>query len=129
VVEYTCFMRVLIADPSAKIRQAMHIFLADLPAVTIIGEIDEGQNLLFQARQMRPDLMVLNRDLAGLPMNNLLFALKKLEPPPKIIIFSRISDGESAARLAGADAFVSIFDPPEQLLACINAFLNSKKLN
>jgi DNA-binding NarL/FixJ family response regulator len=74
-----------------------------------------------QGEAQRPDLVLLDEDLAGGPMGETISALRRLDFPPAVIAISGRLESEQAALAAGADAFVSKGDPPKRLLIAIES--------
>ena len=121
-------MRVLLADDQSKVRSALRLLLEQQPGVSILGEAVDTTGLLGWVKATRPDLVLLDWELPGLQAANpstgsgqgLLSALRTLCPCLKVIALSGRPEARQAALDAGADAFVSKGDPPEQLLAAVN---------
>jgi two-component system response regulator DesR len=113
-------MRVLLADDQAKVRSALRLRLEQEPGINVVGEATEADELLAQVGAARPDIVLLDWELPGLPRNDALSALRARCPHLKVIALSGRPEARRAALEAGADAFVSKGDPPEQLLAAVN---------
>jgi DNA-binding NarL/FixJ family response regulator len=62
-------------------------------------------------------------DMDGLAATRL---IKERWPRVKVVVWSMYPEYESEARLAGADAFVTKGEPPQQLLARIAAVMASR---
>jgi len=113
-------MRVLLADDQPKVRFAMRVLLERQPRIEVMGEAVDAQDLLAQTEATCPDLVLLGWELPGLAAVDLLSALRKVGPDLFVIALSGRPEARRAALDAGADAFVSKGDPPEQLLAAID---------
>ena len=88
--------------------------------MNVVGEAIEADELLAQVETARPDIVLLDWELPGLPRHDVLPALRARCPRLKVIALSGRPEARQAALAAGADAFVSKGDPPEQLLAAMN---------
>jgi two-component system response regulator DesR len=119
-------MRLLIADRQATTRSALKILFREEPDLDVIGEAADSQALLALARSHRPDVVLLDWELPGQPAADLLAALSKLNTRPSVVILSGRPELESSARAAGADAFVSMVDPPKRLLAALYAIKSQR---
>jgi DNA-binding NarL/FixJ family response regulator len=86
-----------------------------------VGEAADNQEFLAQLRQLRPDIVLLDRDLPGFTPANLSDAFRRLDRRPKVIVLGVHPETLHSARAAGADAFVSKGDPPKRLLTAIRA--------
>jgi DNA-binding NarL/FixJ family response regulator len=112
-------MRVLLADDHTQVRWALRTVIREESGLILVGEVAEARNLLAEAQALRPDLILLEWELSGQPTGDLLLALRALEPEVRVIVLSQAPEAEEAALTAGADAFVSKADPPDQLLAVL----------
>jgi DNA-binding NarL/FixJ family response regulator len=112
-------MRILLADNRSKVRFALRALLEQRRELEIVGEIVDAENLLAQAEATHPDLVLLDWSLPGVAAVDLLPALRQAYPALSVLVLSGRPEAEDAALAAGADAFVSKADPPEQLLAAI----------
>jgi DNA-binding NarL/FixJ family response regulator len=112
-------MRILIADSQAKVRFALRVLLERQPGVEVVGEAASTGDLLAHAALSCADLALLDWNLAGAAPARLLSALGRDHPRLGILVLSGRPEARQAALAAGADAFVSKGDPPENLLAAI----------
>lgn len=120
-------IRILLADDQSKVRSALRLLVEQEPGLIIVGEATEAENLLAQVEATQPDLVLLDWELPGLQTDDpstdsgqgRLSTLRTLCPGLKVIALSGQPEARRAALAAGADAFVSKGDPPEQLLATI----------
>lgn len=109
-------MRVLLADDQAKVRSALRLLLEYQPNVEILGEAVDTTGLLDWVKAACPDLVLLDWELPGLPAAALMPRLYHCCPGLRVIALSGQPEARQAALDAGADAFVSKGQPPEQLL-------------
>jgi DNA-binding NarL/FixJ family response regulator len=112
-------MHILIADNQLKVRRALRVLLEQADQVQVVGEAADAPGLLARIETTATDLVLLDGDLPGLAMVELLPALRRACPEVRVIALSTRTEAGPAALAAGADAFVSKADPAEQLLAAI----------
>jgi len=112
-------MRVLLADDQAKVRSALRLLLKHQPGISILGEAVDTTGLLDWVKAACPDLVLLDWELPGLEVDDLLPTLHELCPRLAVIALSGRPEARQAALDAGVDAFVSKGDPPERLLAAM----------
>ncbi len=112
-------LRVLLADDQLAVRSALRLVLEQEPDVDVVGEVAEGEQLLAQVGTIRPDLLLLDWELPGLPAIDVLSTLRSLCPGTKVIALSGRPEAQEPALETGVRAFVSKGDPPERLLAII----------
>ena len=114
-------MRVLVADDHPQVRSALGLLLAYEPQIQVVGEAAYAEDLLQQLHQTKPDLLLLDWELPGLPAVNLLQAVRLACPGLLIIALSGRPESYHDALLAGVDEFISKGHPPEQVLAILRA--------
>ena len=115
-------MRVLLADDQAKVRSALRLLLEQLPQVEILGEAVDTTGLLDWVRAIKPDLVLLDWELPGLPAASLVQILQSHHPDLLVIALSGRPEARQVALETGVHAFVSKGDPPERLLAAVDGF-------
>jgi len=113
--------RILIAARQAPNRAALRLLLQERHASEVVGEATDSAELLAWLATQRPNVVLLEWDLPGQPMEDLLPAVRDLDHRLEVIILSGRPELEPRARAAGADAFVSLCDPPQRLLAALQA--------
>jgi DNA-binding NarL/FixJ family response regulator len=114
-------MRIILADDQPKVRLGLRLLFEQEDWVSVVGEAVEAASLLALAEVAQPDLVLLDWSLQASTAVDLLPALRTLCPGLAVIVLSGQPGIEDYALEAGADAFVSKADPPEQLLATIRA--------
>ena len=124
-------LRILLADDSPAVRQALRWLLDDTPGFTVVGEAADGETAVQLSQDLCPDLIILDIDLPhknGLRVANL---LKELTPTTRIVILSGYGDA-TTRRLAsevGADAYVEKSEGWEALLAQIGRVIAPNFIN
>jgi DNA-binding response OmpR family regulator len=114
-------MRILIADNQYTARRALRLLLNQAGPFQIVGEAADAPNLLARIVTTTADLVLLDGNLPGLPMVELLSVLRRAFSKIRVIILSTQPEAGPAALAAGADAFVSKTASKEHLLAAIEA--------
>lgn len=109
---------VLIVDDNAYVRRALcEIFRSD-PELEVCGEAANGREAVEQARQLRPDLVILELSMPVMNGLDTARALKRLMPHISLIMYGKFGDRfvERQARLVGVSSIVSKSEPPRALL-------------
>lgn len=114
-------MRVLLADHHSQVRWALRTAIKEEPRLVVVGEATEAEALLSQAQALRPDLILLEWELPGQPVEEVLSTLRAFNNGCQVIVLSRQPECETAALAAGADAFISKAAAPEELLTALRA--------
>lgn len=121
------YMRVLLADDHPKVRWALRTFIQENPEFTVVGEVSDADTLLSEVLVLRPDLVLLEWELAGLPAGQMLPALQALGLKMRIIVLSWQPGLRQAALGAGADGFVSKSNGPETLLTALRFWIENSE--
>ncbi len=118
--------RVLVADDHTLIAEAFQKLLE--PAYTIVGTVSDGRALLASARDLRPDVIVL--DIAMPLLNGLdaARAIKKMDPSIKLVFVTVTEDPDIAAEAfrAGGSAYVLKRSAGAELLTAMHEVLQGR---
>lgn len=114
-------MRIFLADGEPEVRTAMQILLDQEPGLRVVGQAGRACGLVDRVRASHADLVVVDWHLPGGQMSDLLPALHNANGVSRVIALGIRPEVERSALAAGADAFVSKTDPPEQLLAALHS--------
>jgi len=121
-------LKILVADDHELMRRGVRSLLEAEAGWKVVGEANNGQELLKKAQELKPDIVVLD---IGMPLLNGLEAsrrLKKVLPEVKILILS-MHDSEQMARAvleAGARGYVTKADTARDLVLAIEALRRNK---
>ncbi|HSX70208.1 MAG TPA: response regulator transcription factor [Pseudomonas sp.] len=84
--------RLLLADDHALIRVGVRAMVDDLPDFEIVGEAEDGQQVVEKARELKPDIILLDismKDVSGLEA---LQPLAEVAPASKVLMLSMHSE-------------------------------------
>jgi DNA-binding NarL/FixJ family response regulator len=114
-------IRVLLADDHPVVRKGLSSCLAQAQQVTIVGEATNGHEAVRKAKELLPDLVLMDIDM---PMLNGLTAadiLRKENPMVKVLILSMHNDQDYVMRIlqSGARGYILKQAPTEELLKAI----------
>ena len=112
-------MRILLADHESNVRYGLRVLLEEWPELEVVGEAADAEDLLAQIEASCPDLVLLSWGLPGLVGADLLPALRSVCDDLYVIVLSGRPEARQAILDAGANAFISKIESPEQLLAAI----------
>jgi CheY-like chemotaxis protein len=109
-------MKILLADDNSEVRSALRLLLEQEPVPGIVTEVADARGLITQLRRDCPLVILLDWELPGLHTIDFLAMVRSGCPETKIIAMSSRFEARQQALSAGADAFVSKAEPPEQIL-------------
>jgi len=132
-------LRLLVADDQPRVRQSLEALLTALHwstpsraaySIDIVGEADDGLQLVEQVQALHPDVVVLDLPTHG--SANRLFVsgskwdglvairtIKSRWPTVRIVVLTMYATDRAAVLLAGADAFLLKGCPASELLDAV----------
>lgn len=114
--------RLILADENTATRSALAFILGHRLGLAVTGEaacMAELSWVLGDCSAAHTTL-VLNWDLPGLCPRDGIPALRRFHPDLRIIVLSTRLEVRALALAAGADAFISMSEPPEVLLSIVH---------
>lgn len=117
----TAKIRVLLADDHAIVLEGLRALVNGEPDLEVIGSTTDGRAVADLVSQLRPDVVVLDLELAGIRGTEVLAALRALKEPPRVVILTAYNDGESirSALDAGAEGLALKTQSPQQTVTAI----------
>ena len=112
---------ILIVDDHEVVRNGIRSYLETLTQFNVVGEAASGEEALKLVSEHIPDIVLLDLIMPGMDGVETTRLIKSQRPQVKIIALSMYAEYAADAAAAGADAFVSKGQPPEQLLATLAA--------
>ena len=121
-------IRVLIVDDHAVVREGLSSLIRQKPDMTVVGEAANGIEAVELARQLEPDVILMDMIM---PRQNGLEAIRQLKRenhPARILILSSFTDDELIfpAIKSGALGYLLKDSSPEQLLTAIRDVHNGQ---
>jgi CheY-like chemotaxis protein len=108
-------MRILVVDNQPRARQSMKALLGAWYPAAEIREAADGYEAIQQAKEFLPDIILMDARMPNMGGLEAIPFIQAQSQNVKIIILSMYPDVQSKALEAGADAFVSKSDPPENI--------------
>jgi DNA-binding NarL/FixJ family response regulator len=115
-------IRVLLVDDDALVRGGLHALIDAEPDLCVVGEADNGRAGVDLARQLRPDVVVMD---IRMPIRDGTSATREIvswpSPRPYVLVLTTfdLDDIVDDAIAAGADGFLLKRATPEDLVAGI----------
>jgi two-component system NarL family response regulator len=123
-------IRVLVADDHALYRRGLEMVLSAEPDIDIIGEAGDGAEAIVQARELLPDVVLMDLRMPRSNGIEACTAIKDAVPTTKIVMLT-ISDDETdlfEAVRAGANGYLLKDVPGEQIADGIRAVHSGQSL-
>ncbi|MEA3468373.1 MAG: response regulator transcription factor [Thermodesulfobacteriota bacterium] len=120
--------RILLADDHTLIRRGIRNLISNNPALDVIGEVGDGEELLVFLETSQPDLLVLDISMPKLTGIEAVSKVKKLYPAIKILMLTMHKNKQYFyhAMSAGADGYLMKEDSDEELLLAIKRIQDGK---
>lgn len=120
--------RILLADDHAVLRSGLRLLIDSQSDFTVVAEADDGAETLVKARELKPDLIVLDLNMPGLDGLTALPLLHKENPQMRILILTMHDDANylQEALRAGAAGYVLKRAADAELLMAIRAVMRGE---
>lgn len=102
----------------------METALKQYPAFSLAGEVQDSQSLLEFIKKQAADMVLLDGDLPGIPMQELIGKLHGQNPGLIVVAMCRKAEEGRFLLGAGADCLVSKGDSPEWLVEQLKKYTN-----
>jgi DNA-binding NarL/FixJ family response regulator len=123
-------IRVLIADDQALVRGGFRLILEAQKDIDVVGEAEDGEDALTQARDLRPDVVLMD---IRMPKMDGLEATRRLlsaNGESRVLVLTTLDADEYVyeAMKAGASGFLLKDVPPEQLADAVRVVASGDAL-
>ena len=114
-------IHVLLVDDHPLLRRTVAELLFDQPSIDLIGEAADGEEAVEMARQLRPDVILMDVSMPRMDGIEATRRIKEFAPGIRIIGLSihEKSEMESTMRNAGADQYLVKFGAIEDWISAI----------
>lgn len=120
--------RVILADDHMMFRLGIRKILETMPTIEVVGEADDGYELLRILPKYMPDMVILDISMPKIRGIEATREIKTLYPRIKIVILTMHKNMEYLQHSigAGADAYIVKQDAGKELFAAIKAVRNNE---
>ena len=121
-------IRVLIADDHTVVRQGLRIMLEPKSDFDLVGEADNGNDLIEKCRQLQPDIVILDLIMPKMDGIQAIRVISKQKYRPKILVLTSYSEEKKVidALKAGANGYILKESSPEELIRAIHATMQGE---
>ncbi len=122
-------LRVLLADDHETVREGLRLIIDSQADMEVVGEADNGRDAVFRARDLQPDVVVMDVSMPQLNGLKATEKLKQLCPNIKILTLTRHTDDGYLQELlrAGASGYVLKQSASAELLRAIRSIAGGGK--
>ncbi len=119
---------ILLADDHTLIRHGIRNLICNNPALKVIGEVGDGEELMEYLKTTQPELLILDISMPKLTGIEAVSRVKKLYPGIKILMLTMHKNKQYFyhAMSAGADGYLMKEDSDEELLLAIRRIQDGK---
>ena len=111
-------VRVLVADDHPLFRDGMARAVRGRPSLELVAEAADGRAALELARELEPDVLLLDTRLPELDGLQVLNALRREHSPTRVLMFSAFTDGPLVHQAIAAGAAGSLPKSAERDAVC-----------
>ena len=115
-------MRIVLADHHPQALWALKTNLQEKSKFDVTGEAKDASDLLALVAENPTDLVLIDWELPGRPIEELIAKLHAQKPRPVVVVMGSKPEYGRMLLKAGADAFVSKGDQPDWLLETLKKF-------
>ena len=108
-------VRVMVVDDRSRSREGLCAWLATYPGVEVVAEARNGREAIGLIEESRPDIVLMDVQMRGMDGLTATRIIKERWPAVKVIVVSLYTSYQIDALVAGADAFISKGDSPDNL--------------
>jgi DNA-binding NarL/FixJ family response regulator len=114
-------IKVLLVDDDALVRAGLRMILSSAEDLQVVGEADDGARVLAAVREHRPDVVLMDIRMAEMDGITATAALRRLDPPPQVIVLTTFQADEQviSALRAGASGFLVKDTPPAEIINAV----------
>jgi DNA-binding NarL/FixJ family response regulator len=123
-------IRVLLADDQGLVRAGFRMILRAEPDLDVVGEAADGREAVEQARDLKPDVVLMDIRMPELDGIEATRRVTALDPPARVLVLTTFDLDEYVyeSLRAGASAFLLKDAPEQQLVAAVRVVADGGSL-
>lgn len=114
-------MRLLLTDDHTLFRQGLKTLLEAQYDMQVVGEAQNGSEAIAKAAELRPDLVLMDIGMPGLPSFEAVRQIRKQHPETKVVFLSMYDDEDYLQQCleAGGSGYLLKDSPAEHLIGAL----------
>lgn len=122
-------IRIVLADDQLLFRTGLVRLLKDQPNIAIVAEANSGEEAVHLARDLKPDIVLIELALAGMGGLEATQRITRLEPAPRVVALTNCTDAPYPAQMlkAGAYGYLSKSVDQQELLVAIRRVFSGRR--
>jgi two-component system response regulator NreC len=114
-------LRILLADDHKMVREGLRLLIDSQPDMHVVGEAANGREVLRQARELKPDVVIMDLSMPELNGLQATEALKRAQPELKVVALTAHEDESYLRQLCkvGAAGYVLKRSAGDELVKAI----------
>ena len=123
-------LSILIADDHAVLRAGLRMLLEAQPDMVVVGEAGDGSEVSRKARELRPDIVLMDLSMPGPPSGEAIRQVLRAWPATRVLVLTMHDDAAyaTAALAAGAAGYVVKKVADTELLSAIRAVHSGRSI-
>ncbi len=120
--------RILLVDDHALFREGLRAILDAQPDLEVVGEAADGLEAVVKARELQPDLVLMDIRMPGMDGLEALLRIKRASPETKVVMLTVQSDEEQLLQAIkyGAQGYLLKDLPSQKVLEMLRAALRGE---
>ncbi len=116
-----CVIKVLVVDDHDLVRTGISRMLADIDGLQVVGQADSGENALKLARELKPDVVLMDVKMPGIGGLEATRKLLRSQPDVRVLAVTVCEDDPFPTRLmqAGASGYLTKGAALEEMVQAI----------
>lgn len=121
-------IRILLADDHTILRQGLRSLLSGQPGMSVVGEAENGRQAVQMARELKPDLVIMDVSMPDLNGIDATSQIRGLDPPARVIALSMYSDRRFVHQMfkAGAAGYLLKDCAAEELARAVRTVMDGQ---
>jgi DNA-binding NarL/FixJ family response regulator len=97
-------LKLLLVDDHAIVREGLRALLGQSDDLAIVGEASNGTDAVAEARRLRPDVVLMDLKMPGLPAADAIRAIRAFEPGTQVLVLTSYAEEPQVAAVLEAGA-------------------------